>query len=92
MKILGFSGSPRKNGNTSWAVEKILDGAKQTGAEAVYFSSSDFAITPCKGCFGCKNSDNGCVITDDMQKVYDELKNADAIVFASPVYMGQMTG
>jgi multimeric flavodoxin WrbA len=27
-----------------------------------------------------------------MQKVYSELQNADALIFASPVYMGQMTG
>jgi multimeric flavodoxin WrbA len=92
MKIIGFSGSPRKSGNTSWAVEKILDGAKQTGAETILFSSSDLDIKPCRGCLGCVNGGNGCVIKDDMQKIYAELKDADAIVFASPVYMGQMTG
>jgi multimeric flavodoxin WrbA len=92
MKIIGFSGSTRKNGNTSWAVEQILNGAKQTGAEATLFSSSDLDIKPCRGCYGCKNGDNGCVIKDDMQKVYAELKDADAVIFASPVYMGQMTG
>jgi multimeric flavodoxin WrbA len=92
MKIIGFSGSPRKNGNTSWAVEQILNGAKQTGSETVLFSSSDLDIKPCRGCYGCKNGDNGCVIKDDMQKVYAGLKDADAVVFASPVYMGQMTG
>ena len=92
MKIIGFSGSPRKNGNTSWAVEQILNGSNQAGAETVLFSSSDFDIKPCRGCYGCKNGDNGCGIKDDMQKVYAELKDADAVVFASPVYMGQMTG
>ena len=92
MKITGFIGSPRKSGNTAWVIEKILEGAKQTGAEIVLFSSSDLDIKPCRGCYGCKNNDNGCVIKDDMQKIYAELKNTDAIVFASPVYMGQMTG
>ena len=92
MKIIGFAGSPRKSGNTKWAVEKILEGARQTGAETVLFSSGDLDIKPCRGCLVCANSGNGCVIKDDMQKIYAELKGADAIVFASPVYMGQMTG
>ena len=92
MKIIGFSGSPHKNGNTAWSAEKILSGAEQAGAETVLFSSSGLDIKPCRGCFSCKNGDNGCVIADDMQKVYAELQDADAIVFASPVYMGQMSG
>jgi multimeric flavodoxin WrbA len=92
MKIIGFSGSPRESGNTLWAVKKILDGAKQAGAETMLFSSSNLEIKPCRGCYGCKNSDNGCVINDDMQKIYAGLKDAVAVVFASPVYMGQMTG
>ena len=28
MKIIGFIGSPRKNGNTAWTVNKILEGAE----------------------------------------------------------------
>lgn len=34
----------------------------------------------------------GCVIVDDMQKVFSALKDADALVFGSPLYMGQMSG
>lgn len=92
MKVIGYCGSPHKNGNTAWAVEQILSGAKQAGAETVVLCSSDFDITPCRGCFGCKSGDYICVIKDDMQMAYDELQDADALVFASPVYIGQMTG
>jgi len=92
MKIIGFSGSPHKSGNTAWTVAKILEGAGKAGAGTLLFSSSELNVKPCRGCFGCKNSDNGCVIKDDMQKVYDELRDADALIFASPIYMGQMTG
>jgi multimeric flavodoxin WrbA len=92
MKIIGFTGSPHKSGNTAWAVRRILNGAEQAGAETVMFSASEMDLKACRGCFGCKNSENGCVINDDMRKVYDELQAANALVFASPVYMGQMTG
>ncbi|HWR08254.1 flavodoxin family protein [Sporomusa sp.] len=31
------------------------------------------------------------MINDDMQKLYDALEQADALVLGSPVYMGQMS-
>ena len=91
MKILGFTASPRKEGNTAWAVNKILEGAKEQGAEVQSFYSSELDIKPCKGCMTCRQNGK-CAINDDMQKIYIELKQADAIVLGSPVYMGQMTG
>jgi multimeric flavodoxin WrbA len=90
MKIIGFSASPREEGNTAWAINKILEGAKEQGAEIQSFSSSDLDIKPCRGCLGCIKSDR-CVINDDMQKIYDALAQADALILGSPVYMGQMT-
>ena len=90
MKIIGFIGSPRKEGNTAWTVNKILESAKEHGAETKSWHSSDLDIKPCKGCLGCVK--NGvCVIDDDMQKIYDALENANALVLGSPVYMGQMS-
>ncbi len=91
MKIIGFIGSPHKEGNTAWIVNKILEGAKEEGAETQSFNFSDLDIKPCQGCFACHNGDGGCVISDDMQKLYDNLKDADALVLGSPTYMGQMS-
>ena len=92
MKIIGFIASPRKEGNTAWIVNKILEGAKEKGAETRgwYFSALD--IKPCRGCLGChKGDDRGCVINDDMQKLYDAIPHADVLVLGSPIYMGQMS-
>jgi multimeric flavodoxin WrbA len=91
MKIIGFSASPRKEGNTAWAINKILEGAKEQGAETQAWYSGDLDIKPCQSCYGCRNGDQGCVINDDMQKLYDALAQADALVLGSPVYMGQMS-
>ena len=89
MKIMGFSGSPRKDGNTAWTINKILEGAREKGAETEAWCSSELEISPCKGCLGCVQ--NGlCIINDDMQKLYHSLKQADALILGSPVYMGQM--
>ncbi len=91
MKIMGFSASPHKEGNTAWIVNKILEGAKEQGAETQSWYFSDLDIKPCQGCLGCHKGDGGCIINDDMQKIYDAIEHADAIVFGSPIYMGQMS-
>ena len=90
MKVIGFVASPRKDGNTSFVVNKILEGVKESGAETEIWYSGELNIMPCKGCLGCVKSGK-CVIDDDMQKIYETLKEADALVLGSPVYMGQMS-
>ena len=90
MKIIGFVASPRKNGNTAWTINQILEGAKDAGNETFIWYSSDININPCKGCLACVQG-NRCVVNDDMQEIYDALKDADALVIGSPIYMGQMT-
>jgi multimeric flavodoxin WrbA len=91
MKIIGFNASPRKNGNTAWIVNKILEGSKEQGAEIQVWNFNDLDIKPCQSCYGCKKGDLRCVINDDMQKLYEALEHADALVLGSPTYMGQMS-
>lgn len=90
MKIIGLNASPHKVGNTAWTINKILEGAKGEGAETQVWYSSELDIKPCKGCLGCTQGDR-CVVHDDMQKLYDALEQADALVLGSPIYMGQMS-
>ena len=90
MKTIGFVASPRNDGNTAFVVNKILEGAKESGAETEIWHSGELKIMPCKGCLGCVKSGK-CVIDDDMQKIYESLKQADALVLGSPIYMGQMS-
>ncbi len=91
MKIIGFTASPRKEGNTAWTINKILEGAEERGAETQSWYFSDLDIKPCRSCNGCKKGDRGCILNDDMQKLYDAIAQADALVLGSPVYMGQMS-
>jgi len=92
MKIVGFNASPRKDGNTAWTINKILEGAKEQGAETESCYLSGLNIKPCRSCLGCKTGGRrGCVVNDDMQKLYGDIENADAIVLGTPVYMGQMS-
>ena len=90
MRVIGFCGSPRREGNTAWTMNRILEGAAQQGAQTQIWYSSDVVINPCRGCLGCVKSGT-CVVNDDMQELYRALEQADALVLGSPVYMGQMS-
>ncbi len=92
MKVIGFIASPRKEGNTYWTTNKILEGAKEQGAETQSWHFSNLDIEPCRGCLCCHDgNDRGCIINDDMQKLYGAIEHADALILGSPVYMGQMS-
>ncbi|NCB50947.1 MAG: flavodoxin family protein [Clostridia bacterium] len=85
MKVLGFVGSPRKNGNTDILVKTVLDGVSSCGigTEIIYLSDLDFDA--CTGCEGCRDSLR-CVKNDGMHEVYDKLEAAEGIVLGSPTY------
>lgn len=92
MKVVGFVGSPRKKGNTSTLVNEVLRGAQENGAESKIYYLNEMNIKGCQGCRGCKKPEAVCLVKDDMAPLYDEIRNADAVVIGSPVYMCQMTG
>jgi multimeric flavodoxin WrbA len=92
MKVVGFVGSPRKNGNTARLVNEVLRGAQACGAETQLHFLNEMNIKGCQACRACKKLDGACVQKDDMAPLYDEIKNADAVVIGTPVYMFQMTG
>ncbi|HMK54555.1 MAG TPA: flavodoxin family protein [Methanobacteriaceae archaeon] len=91
MKVVGFTGSPRNGSNTEILVEKVLEGARETGAETKIFNLSKMNIAPCKACGYCKANEGECNTQDDMQIIYRQIKEADAFILGSPVYMWQMS-
>ncbi len=85
MKILGISCSPRRGKNTETLLNEALRGAEQDGAQTEFFSVIGKDIRPCDGCWSC--SKNGeCHIDDDMQPLYQKLKEATGIIIGTPVY------
>lgn len=87
MKVLGIAGSPRKNGNSTSLLRLALEGAAEAGAETTLIRAVDLTVAGCVACDGCKaDEDQGCVVDDDMQRVYEQIRESDVIVFASPIY------
>jgi len=91
MIILGIVGSPRKRGNTTILLEQLLGGAAAAGAETQVVRPAKMNVGPCIACEGCYKSGR-CVVKDDFQGVYDQIIGSDAIVVATPVYFGAMSG
>lgn len=90
MKIVALLGSPRINGNTAILMEEVLKGAKAAGAETQSFVLNDLDISWCQGCFACKVKPY-CIVTDDGNTIIEAITNADGIIFATPIYMWDMT-
>jgi len=88
--VVAFIGSPRNNGNTATVVGEIMRGAKEAGAQTKVYNLNDMNIRPCQSCYYCRKEDT-CALKDDMQTVYADIKEADAVVIGSPVYMFQVT-
>jgi len=91
MKTLGILGSSRKGGNTEVLLDAALQEAQQMGSSVSRIILRDKVIAPCDGCLGCAKTGE-CVIRDDMQEVYKEIREADGIIWASPVYFWSMSG
>ena len=88
--VLVFKGSPREHGNSSSLAEQAAAGAKAAGALVESFALHQLDIRPCDACDVCQET-GVCVLKDDMQKLYPKLRQADAILIASPVYWFSMS-
>ena len=89
--ILILKGSPREKGNSSLLADQVAAGARAAGADVESFYLHGMDIRPCDACDACQGTDADCIIKDDMQTLYPKLRNADAIVVASPVYWFTMS-
>ena len=84
--ILYISGSNRKKN-----CYKLLQDLKSDGDTLI--ALADKNIHYCLGCISCINNlEEYCVIDDDMREIYHEMKKADKIVIATPIYMNHISG
>ena len=64
MKVVGISGSSRKNGNTTIIIKTIFEELNKAGIETELIQLADIDIQPCRACFACKGKKN-CVFKSD---------------------------
>lgn len=91
MKVLLINGSPRKDGNTSVALNEAAKQLNRNGIETEIFW---IGVKPVRGCIACgkckENGNNRCVFNDDItNEVIEKMETSDAIIVGAPVYWGQ---
>lgn len=92
-KIVILNGSPRKNGNTVTLINAFVEGANEAGHSVRVFNLQEMDIHPCLGCCGGgKDIESPCVQKDDMLKIYPAYRDADMVIFATPLYYWTISG
>ncbi|MFH1502767.1 MAG: flavodoxin family protein [Candidatus Eisenbacteria bacterium] len=89
MKVLTLMGSPRHEGNTAAILRMFEERMSSHGHDVQRVNLSDLDVTGCRACYACRGNTeaHGCVLQDDALKLLDRLISADAIVYATPLYM-----
>lgn len=92
MKVLGLSGSMRKEGNTAQLIKVILQRCKDAGIKTEFVSLAGKKIMPCLGCEKCK-AEKWCINkTDDWDAVVKKVLDCDVLVIGSPTYYYDVGG
>lgn len=90
-KVLIISTSLRNNANSEILAKEAERGAKDAGHDVKFVSLKDKDIKFCKGCLACQKLGK-CVIDDDANKITADMKEADVIIWATPIYYYEMSG
>jgi hypothetical protein len=93
--VLAIIGSYRKGGVVDTAVDAVLEGAHENGANVRKIYLIDQHIEYCRNCRNCTQEAGAargkCAIEDDMAGILKEIEEADAIVLGSPVNFYNVT-
>jgi multimeric flavodoxin WrbA len=95
MKILMLSGSRNPEGQTARAANAILTGVTRAGSDVESIFLPTMEIERCRQCentgWGLCKEKGRCVIDDDLPTILDKVQAADVVIFANPVYFGDLS-
>lgn len=90
-KVLIISTSLRTDANSEILAHETERGAIDAGHSVDFVSLKGKDIKFCKGCLACQKLGR-CVINDDANIITNKMKEADVIVWATPIYYYEMSG
>ena len=96
MKTLVISGSRNPEGRTASLINALCRGITTAGSDSEVIYLPQINIELCRQCnddgWGICRDEPKCIIDDDdFTSVVDKIDNADAVVFANPVYFGDLS-
>ena len=90
-RLLAILGSPHTNGTTATMLNYAIRRAEEMGYTVTKINLYEKNLSYCTGCRTCMNT-HTCIQKDDMQEIYDLLKEAEMLVIASPIYYHGVSG
>jgi multimeric flavodoxin WrbA len=93
MKVVGFNGSPRKDGNTAILLNYVFEELRTEGIETEFVQLGGKDIRGCKSCYKCFSNKNcRCAVDSDyLNFCIEKIEEADGIILASPTYFSDVT-
>ena len=89
--ILVITTSLRARSNSDILAERLIAGAREAGHHVEAISLKGKNIRFCVGCLACQKTQK-CVLNDDAVAIAEQVMNADALVFVTPIYYYGMSG
>ena len=66
--------------------ERFAEGAAENGHEVVTYKINEMEVLGCQAC-GCRRKyDTDCVLEDDMEGYFEDLRDSEVLVVTSPNY------
>jgi multimeric flavodoxin WrbA len=93
--IVGICGSPIKDSNTEVLLKEALKAIERSDVKIDVFSLYGKKIEDCRQCNWClgkQSEEKYCAVQDDLVELYPLVEKADALMVASPVYLGRLSG
>jgi len=93
MKVIAFSGSARKDGNTAILLSMVLDELKAAGIETELYQLAGKPIQGCIACMKCfENKNKRCAVDKDIvNECIQKMVEADGILLGSPTYFADLS-
>jgi len=94
MNVIVISSSPNVGGLTAACAAAATEGVRQAGGEGEEVRLNEMKVGMCQACdngWGTCRKDHVCQVGDDFQALHARVLAADALVFVTPVYWGEMS-
>jgi multimeric flavodoxin WrbA len=90
-QVVGFSGSPRRNGNSDILLEAIVSGLGDGGIPAQCWNLSEIHFKGCIGCEKCRTTKICTGLHDGMTSLYPRLFSAQGLILVCPTHNYNIT-
>ncbi len=93
LRVVGFNGSARKNGNTAIMIQTIFAELEKEGIQTELIQLSGAHPHGCIACYQCfKKKNKRCIVdVDCINDCIEKMDKADGIILGSPTYFANIS-